>query len=464
MLVYPRLPAPTADVIIEEIAPLSLDHLRQRGATRHPACIYSPTGGNRADEADVATVQATIRRIADEFGFPSDPAPAQRVAFDQAAGTALHDGMRIVPADAAEPGVWAFLTCVVLPDIAAWRFGRRTAERFRGGSRNTLRRLWWRAHVLDSPDESLTARLGEDEIVQIMERPESVLGNPRVARAVAAAHLRLCDEDGIDRRMHLLRDAAKRLLRLSAVAALDALDDSSMQRMAAGLLRESAAALGIALHERATETAPWSLAGDTGRAIASPETRAPALRDLARTSLDEPVASAVETPAFYRVFRSTARPESLEGVGLTSTPLGDLRLAIVQAAERQDFSFDHLGSAVRDQLGVEDALGPGEIRELERLAHSAATHGWIDIDDEDRTITFRALPSGNAVGEGQLMRHSLTQIAETVHSLMADVGDDRELPDHVVSSFGYASVAGRTARRIIDHVAHDLRTAGVVVR
>jgi len=98
--------------------------------------------------------------------------------------------MEIVPADAAEPGVWAFLCCVAVPDLACWRFPGRTRERLLGGPRNALRRLWWRAYVLDRGSrEGLSGRLGEDETVQIMERP-TLAGNPRVATTLADAHLR----------------------------------------------------------------------------------------------------------------------------------------------------------------------------------------------------------------------------------------------------------------------------------
>jgi hypothetical protein len=239
MLVDPRLPAPTARVLIEEIGEASLDQLRCRSSTSHPACTYSPTGGNRVDEGEIVALRSTLRLVADECGYPSDVTPAERVRFDHTAASALHREMDIVPADAAEPGVWAFLTCVVAPDIACWRF-----PRLEGTPRNALRRLWWRAHVLGSGDETLMSQLGEDELVQIMERPESVLGNPRVARAIARSHIRLCEQLGIEGRMRVLRDAAKRLLRLSALIAVDALDDPSLESVARRVLIEAAVALG----------------------------------------------------------------------------------------------------------------------------------------------------------------------------------------------------------------------------
>jgi Family of unknown function (DUF6339) len=244
MLLYPRLPAPTARILVDEIGGVDLSELRSDSATRHPACTYSPTGGNRVDERHIVDLRDMLREIAETCGYPADVGPSDRVRFDRAAAEVLHSRMGIVPADAAEPGVWAFLTCVVVPELACWRFPRRTSERLEGGPRNTLRRLWWRAHLLDTGGENLVSRLGEDELVQIMERPESVMGNPRVARALARLHLQVCNELGIDGRMRVLRDAAKRLLRLSAVISLDALDQASLERVARNLLTEAAIALG----------------------------------------------------------------------------------------------------------------------------------------------------------------------------------------------------------------------------
>jgi hypothetical protein len=226
------------------MAGMSLEELRARSLTHHPACVYSPTGGNRVEENQIGALRATLQRVASECGYPADVGPGDRVAYDRRAASILHRDMRIVPADAAQPGVWAFLTCVVVPDVACWRFPRRTAGRLEGGPRNVLRRLWWRAHLLDSDGDDLVSRMGEDELVQIMERPESVLGNPRMARALAHAHLSVCADVGIGGRMRVLRDAAKRTLRLSAVISLDALDDPSLSRVAEHLLAESVQALG----------------------------------------------------------------------------------------------------------------------------------------------------------------------------------------------------------------------------
>jgi Family of unknown function (DUF6339) len=456
MLLYPRLPAPTARILIGEMADADLDELRRRSATKHPACIYSPTGGNRVDEREIATLRTLLRDIADDCGYPREVNPTERVRFDQLTGAALHKDMRIVPADSAEPGVWAFLTCVVVPDIACWRFPRRTHERLDGGARNALRRLWWRVHLLDSPAQELTSLLGEDELVQIMERPQSVLGNPRVARPFARIHVSVCEELGITGRMRVLRDGAKRLLRLSALIALDALDDQSLEAVARTLLVEA----GIALGE--TDGQISHLANlhllirgtDHEKAELSADDRP--LRSAQRAAVPDVGAEDPEGDV------DTAGGSALETIGagdMWSIPLSRLRLAIVQAVQHGCPRLDALVDDVATRLGVDPrAIGEAGQRHIMTLARNAQRRGWIDVDDDTTELRFRAEPSGSAVEDGQLMHHSLAQIAAVV--VGRSNGDDlAETADAVVETLGDAPPAGITAREIVADLRQELQAA-----
>src|SRR5690606_11986797 len=97
--------------------------------------------------------------------------------------------MGIVPADAAEEDVWTFLSVVLVPEIAPWRFPGAPEERVLGRPRNVLRRLWWRAWTF-GPDLDYApvgaAPLGEDEFVSVMER-STLAGCQPVARAIRGA-------------------------------------------------------------------------------------------------------------------------------------------------------------------------------------------------------------------------------------------------------------------------------------
>jgi hypothetical protein len=82
-------------------------------------------------------------------------------------------------------GVWSFLRLVLLPEIGPWRSFDRAQDRLLGHPRNVFRPSWWRAHVLGAGLDAVPEGqpLGEDELVQIMERP-TLAANPAVARAV----------------------------------------------------------------------------------------------------------------------------------------------------------------------------------------------------------------------------------------------------------------------------------------
>ena len=445
MLLYPRLPAPTARILIEEIGDTGLDELRQRSSTRHPACTYSPTGGNRIDEREIAELRETLRTIADECGYPRSVGPAERVRFDHRVASVLHADMGIVPADAAEPGVWAFLACVAVPEIVCWRFPRRTPERLEGGQRNALRRLWWRAHVLGS---ELMSRLGEDELVQIMERPESPLGNPRIARAVAAMHIKVCDDLKIEGRMRVLRDAAKRVLRLSALMTLDALDDESLSHMAQRVLTESA----VALEETDVDPPAAQELHLLAHAPAADRPNADGddarLRGAARAAVPDPdIVSGSAEGAFNRsdidIIPGTTGP-------LSRIPLGQVRLAVTEAIRHGCGRLESLPGAAADHLGMKvAALSPVETTVLMLTARSAQHHGWIEIDDLRGELQFRATPSGSAVADGQLMRHSLSEIAASLVSTVREEGPGVDPSDGVIEALGYSPPANPGASDLI---------------
>ena len=151
--------------------------------------------------------------------------------------------MDIVPADAAHGGVWTFLACVVLPDVAVWRFPDRNEERLLGTPRNTFRRRWWRAYVLDGArsrpnDRKVVDELGEDEVVQVMERT-ALAGNPRLARRVCVTFLELAARAPQVGRMEVMRDAAKRLIRLTPFVAFDSLGDQALNAVVEAAFSES---------------------------------------------------------------------------------------------------------------------------------------------------------------------------------------------------------------------------------
>lgn len=228
-LLYPRLSRGRALQILAERLERPLDDLRQLGALDHPDAAPSATGGQPAPLDKLQDLQEAIREIADRAGFPSSIAGSTQ-KFDRPCGSALYQLMGIVPADAADEGVWSFLTLIVVPEIGPWRFPRQPEDRILGRPRNVLRRLWWRAWALGPDLESAPdgcEPLGEDESVQIMERP-SLGGNRRTARALQDALWR-AEKAGLTvPRSELMRELARRLRAAKSHLALDAIDSPTL--------------------------------------------------------------------------------------------------------------------------------------------------------------------------------------------------------------------------------------------
>jgi hypothetical protein len=159
----------------------------------------------------------------------------------------MHEMMDISPSEASNPGVWAFMACVMWPDIVRWRFPGNSdgtsRERFIGGRRNTFGRVWWRAYILRQPASErpyeLLDLLGEDELVQITERP-SLAGNPLLAKMVCRTFLDATSEPSdTPQSRALLRDAMKRLRRLLPMVSFDALDDQTLKSLIDEVFRAS---------------------------------------------------------------------------------------------------------------------------------------------------------------------------------------------------------------------------------
>lgn len=227
MYVYPSLPRHVASELYDDLIDAPLATLRNEASTYHPSADYYATG-TRVPSTTILELSRQIRECADALGFPEPFRTRDAYTdFDHAVPKILFDTMGIVPADAADEGVWSFLSLVVLPDIAAWRYPSRARERMMGLPRNVFRRLWWRAYVLGSSDSDPTAVMGEDQLVAVMERP-TIGGDPRLARSFCRAVMNaLANDPGLPS-MFLMRESAKRLTRLTPFICFGALREADL--------------------------------------------------------------------------------------------------------------------------------------------------------------------------------------------------------------------------------------------
>ncbi len=297
MHLYPRLRLVTASALAAELADLSVDVAAARSGLEHPEASPAPTGGQATTGAELAALQSAVRTEASNAGYPSPPSLTGQQDFDARVSRLLLHQMDIAPSEAAHPEVWAFLGCVLLPDVVRWRFAGTngtTAERFIGGARgmrNALGRLWWRAFLLETragPTGHVDPVVGlnEDELVQITERP-GLSGYPPLASELAHAFLKLVAQSPSVPREALMRQTAKRLLRMLALVVPETMEQDEVEALikeSLGRAREAlqAGAIASSATNGATHTAER---GDSTRARRV-QGRQSALASGVRTVLD----------------------------------------------------------------------------------------------------------------------------------------------------------------------------------
>lgn len=247
---YPRISDTTGRTLSVDMANIDHGELVAWGSLAHSEAAPNPTGGRPASRAKLEAIQSLVRGLALDFGFPTKMTVSKQAEFDRICGTLLYREMDIVPADAGHREVWTFLTMVLLPEIAPWRFRDRSEDRLLGGTRNTFQRLWWRAWSLgpDLTESPLGCPpLGEDEYVQIMERP-TLAGNQRVAKAVQSALWESATLGLPIQRATLLRALVIRVRAARSHLSFDSLTDPQLMDLLRELRSDSASALSAGDH------------------------------------------------------------------------------------------------------------------------------------------------------------------------------------------------------------------------
>lgn len=248
---YPRLDPLAAAIEVEAQSSYAHADLRDRGNISHASAAPSATGGIPIPANLLLELQTLLREVAEEFKSPAPLNMLRQQEFDRVCGTLLYQKMRIVTGDAAEEGVWSFISLVLVPEIAPWRFPNRHPSRLLGKPRNTFRRLWWRAWSLgpdltEAPPGSFP--LNEDDYFQIMERTK-LSGDRRTAQAIKRHMWRFdapsAAEDKQATRNAVLREVIKRLRAAKSHIAFLALDDQQLASLIEECTHASFDALGI---------------------------------------------------------------------------------------------------------------------------------------------------------------------------------------------------------------------------
>lgn len=243
---YPRLPPTAARKLLQEQKDLPVEELERVVGTSHARQEWHPTISTRVTTAELTVLRSTTLDIAKAHGFPQPQPRGGHSLFDQQLAIYFWQQMHLVPAEAAAGGVWSFLSLVLLPDVAAWRYPDRNQARFIGrdtlvgtSNRHVFGRLWVRAYVFGP---QLLPRLIEDNFEGIFGRP-AFGGNVRVARAIASSMAHIIDVHNVKNSQELLRDGMKRLLRLAAIVRFSALDEDQLRELIDDVFKTSVSAI-----------------------------------------------------------------------------------------------------------------------------------------------------------------------------------------------------------------------------
>jgi len=249
---FPQIPRPDAEQLIDLFNADPSN--RCFSSVEHPQRLYQASGGDRLPDDDLKVARAAILAIAEQSGFPDQPPTSSRnqayAKFEAAvaewfAGWAALGVERLgVAAETTRRDWWSYMTLVVLPDVACWRWVSETQgnllkhERFLGGGRNTFQRIHRRVLCLDRginhPDRfGLIRELKEDDFSAILERP-SLSSSPRIARIISEELLlmraRLSEAGwGLSKQQSVYRQAIKALCAYGIVTVFDVLEDSQLQ-------------------------------------------------------------------------------------------------------------------------------------------------------------------------------------------------------------------------------------------
>lgn len=232
MTLLPRLPPPAAERLLEAYLGTGPHQWRGFNANELPEAVrFTPTGGSPIAARQLDELRTGIFDIAKRNGYGGKGTRTELSGFDAEAAAWLADQSVLASGEALRDDVWAFITIVMVPDIANWRFGD-SPERYLGGVRNTFQRLWMRGKLFDRGQESfdrwgLLEKLTEDAFVQITERP-SLGGNPVLAIAIAEAWVRASLHHGKGPMESLARRAMLLIRARNEVRCLDELPGQSL--------------------------------------------------------------------------------------------------------------------------------------------------------------------------------------------------------------------------------------------
>lgn len=245
--IYPELDFSTEEELFSTLVGRSVEQLREESVSNDPRSTYFPTG-TRIPGSHLEDLRQEVRAFIDELGWPEPFEAKKSLLFRTNLPAILHQKMAISAANAGRAGVWSFLSLVLMPDVAVWRWPDLRPQRVKGHAersrnRHVFRVAWWRAEVLGGSSADLLAELSEDNLVQILERP-GLFRDHRLATTTGDAIVYYRSEipRGVSHE-EVFRDLCKRLNRLGAFVAFEVLKAEELAAVVSSELQASVEAI-----------------------------------------------------------------------------------------------------------------------------------------------------------------------------------------------------------------------------
>jgi len=216
---WPRMPIDEAIVVVAKLWEMSPVTAVDMVNTDVEGRRFYATAPTRVDKSTLDQLRAKVVALAEKHGYPQNRNRLTRT-FDQELAVLFAESVPMLPVEAADEEVWAFVTLSVLPDVAIWRWPAMQGEpdrtlvddegdsrsdsrtdRLLGKRRGVFRQAWWRGYLL-GPDACL--RLDEDNFINLTDRV-SLTGYEVLGRLITQAHLDRIGQDAYDRRFTLRR-------------------------------------------------------------------------------------------------------------------------------------------------------------------------------------------------------------------------------------------------------------------
>ncbi len=249
LLLFPRLTRAAGRRILQASDGEGRDPALARAAGEAVAA-WGATGGRRVTTSELLEMRESLVAIGRDCGYERARGRPDHAAFDARCTIWFGETDLIPVGEGLRDDIWSWLGVCLLPDLVARRFPGQPDERFLGGPRNVFQRHWMRARAFDlglgaAGRWSLVETLGEDAMVQILERP-SISSQPELARAIGQVWLERSRTEPAGGMQDVARAAIRALRILDESRGLAALEPELLAELVQGVFEDAEAGSGVA--------------------------------------------------------------------------------------------------------------------------------------------------------------------------------------------------------------------------